>query len=104
DTSWVSSLALVATGDGWWVAHNGSVINRGGAQLTGISRDGLVWREQRVLSGNPRLGGFTPSVSGGSLLVATVDSGGQYYDTSIAATLIDDAGKIVYSERTQIER
>jgi hypothetical protein len=33
-----------------------------------------------------------------------VDSGGQYYDTSIAATLIDDAGKIVYSERTQIER
>ena len=104
DTSWVSNLALVAAGDGWWVANNGSVSNRSGAQLTGISRDGLVWREQRVLYGHPQLGGFTPSVSGGSLLVATVDSGGQYYDTSIAATLIDDAGEIVYDERTQIER
>jgi hypothetical protein len=102
EDSGVSNLALVATGDGWWVAS--SVNNRTGAQLTGISRDGLVWREQRVLYGHPRFGGFTPSVSGGSLLVATVDSGGQYYDTSIAATLIDDAGEVVYSEQTQIER
>jgi len=98
----VSKLAIVATGDGWWVAS--SVNNRTGAQLTAISRDGLVWREQRVLYGHPQLGGFTPSVSGGSLLVATVNSGGQYYDTSIATTLIDDAGEIVYIEHTQIER
>jgi len=104
NTTWVSNLALVPTGDGWWVANNGSVSNRTGAQLTGISRDGLVWRERRVLYGHPQLGGFTRSVSGGSLLVATVDSGGQYYDTSIAATLIDDAGEIVYIEQTQIER
>ena len=101
DTSWVSNLALVATGDGWWVA---SATSRTGAQLTGISKDGLVWREQRVLYGHPWFGGFTRSVSGGSLLVATVDSGGQYYGTSIVATLIDDAGEIVYLEETQIER
>ena len=104
ETSYVSSLALVPAGDGWWVATDGSVTNQIGAQLTGISRDGLVWREQRVLDGHPRFGGFTPSAYGGSLLVATVESGGQFYDTSIQAALIDDAGELVYSEKKQVAR
>jgi hypothetical protein len=36
-TSYVSSLAVVARGDGWWVASDGMATNQSGVQLTGIS-------------------------------------------------------------------
>ena len=103
ESSFVSSLALVPAGDGWWVASDGMVTNETGAQLTGISRDGLVWRERRVLSGFAQPSGFTPSAYGGSLLVATMDSGGEYGALFNLTALIDDAGEVVYTESKQLD-
>jgi predicted lipid carrier protein YhbT len=55
-----------------------------------------------LFSGHVQFKGFIPSAYGGSLLLATVDSGGQFASLSNLTALIDDAGEVVYSRAVQV--
>ena len=95
-------FVIVANRDGWLVASH--VLGKYGAQLTGISGDGLVWREQRILEqGYAGFHAFTPSAFGGSLLVGSLDESGQFGVAYQMLALIDDAGDVVYSEVTKAD-
>lgn len=99
-SSW--SASVVASGDGWWVLGDYQADNDVGAMLTGISRDGSVWQESRVLSEAVWPGTFVPSAHGGSLLVTSWSELSLSAHNYAVVALIDDTGAVVYSEDTVV--
>jgi hypothetical protein len=97
------NLAIAPNRDGWWVVTTVGADIR----LTKISQDGLSSPEQDLLD----LGrayymslDFTPSAYGGFLLVATLDTAGQYGCLYNVIVRIDDEGELgCYEEIHQSE-
>lgn len=96
-------VAIAPSGDGWLVASDSWVTNENGTLLTTIAGDGAALRADRSFSGHVMFLGLTPSAYGGSLLIAQVDTGGQFGVLEKQIALIDDAGEVAYSEAANLD-
>lgn len=101
EVSALGGFAIVAGSDGWQMVSPALTGERG-VQLTAISREGVVGREQLLFSEHDFTPtGFTPSASGGFLLVGGLIEAVQHAHTLGLMLRVDDAGDVVYSKQTE---
>lgn len=94
----LGGVAIAGGSDGWQLVSPGLAGMRG-VQLTAIPHDGLGWREQLLFPNHDfSPAGFSPSASGGFLLVGGLIEAVQFAHSFNLMLRVDHTGEVVYSQ------